>query len=127
MSGRTPFIIPKKDAKKILTEALNLSYKHHVDELDCSVSWARIRSKMTFDDVLDIGLNDQHTLYHFIYRDMSFLPQNYKEDGKNPNRNYWDVGLSTISLKKDYFIFIFLEEEDGFALAEKYNLKLRKQ
>lgn len=128
--SRTPYIIPKKQAEVILREALLLCRRHFVDELDCKKSFIRVKSELTFDEVLEIAFKCDKVLFNFIHRDMSFLPQEYlDDDGKNPNRNYWDVGLSTISSNeygKDFFIFIELEEDVGFELIKKYNLKQMK-
>ena len=95
----------------------------HTDELDCSKSCHRVDSDKTPEEVLQIGLSQKNTMYNFIFRDQYFLPQEYLDDeGKNPNRNYWDVGLCTIGNRPDYFLWIWLEEEDGMKLVEKYNL-----
>lgn len=103
------------------------NFECSIDELDCSKSFLREKSKKSFNEVLNIAISDEKALYNFIHRDMSFLPQNFlDEDGKNLNRNYWDIGLSTMRVGVNYFIFIKVEESDGFDLIKKYKLEESK-
>ncbi len=97
-----------------------MSYNTYVDQLDCKVSFCRQPTKKTVEEVIKIGLNKEtSTLFHFIYRDMSFLPQEYPQ-----NHDYWEIGLSTMGLTPDYFLWIRLNVDDGYKLVKKYGLQL---
>jgi hypothetical protein len=123
MNSRISYRMPPKKSQEIFAEAAKIARKIYIDELDCSKSMARTESSKNFQEVMDMVFVDgQRSHQVFIFRDQSFLPQEYlDETGKNPNRNYWDVGLSTFG-SPSYFIFIELEEQDGFDLAKKYKL-----
>jgi len=115
--------IPPEHAKVILSDAMECARRIFVDELDCSKSFRRVPSDKTPQEILDMGLNDSKTKYHCILRDLSFLPQEFKDnDGRNPNRNYWDVGLSTIGMTPEYFLWIELEEYVGYEFVKARKL-----
>ncbi len=117
---RIAYNFNKPIAAALLTDAIAISYATRVDQLDCSVSFARQPTKKTVEEVIAIGLHkDTSTLFNFIYRDMSFLPQEYPE-----NHNYWEIGFSTLCLTPDYFLWINLLPEDGYKLVKKYGLQL---
>jgi hypothetical protein len=101
----------KEIARQLLTEAMELSYSVKVDELDCSKSCCRVATDKTPIEVLEIGLNDKYTLYSFIYR------RNYGYP-----KDYFELGLSTMLMNPDYFLWIRLSIEDGNNLAKKYKL-----
>lgn len=125
MPVKPQYIIPRAIAREVLNDAISASYQVNVDQLDCAVSCARQPTDKTVKEVLEIGLSpDTKTLFNFIYRDQSFLPQEYKDkDGLNPNRDYFDVGFSTITEKPNYFLWIRLEVKEGYRLIEKYKLE----
>ncbi len=125
-NARTPYVLPAEKADSVFRDAMKLARAIYIDELDCSKSFSRISSNKTYDEIMEIA-EKYHSLYHFIYRDMSFLPQEFEDaNGLNLNRDYWDVGFTTISSKPDYFLFIELEIEDGFDLIKKYKLKEKR-
>ena len=127
MKIKPQYRIPFSKAKQVLEDALGLADKDSVriDKLNCSVSIFRERSTLTIQELFKKVFEEKVTThFHFIYRDMSFLPQNFIENGKNPNRNFWDVGLTTYTSPEDYFLFIDLEEDDGKKLISKFDLKL---
>ena len=110
----------------VFKDALKIARKVFIDELDCSKSFCRKRSNKTLEEMLEMA-KDRSLRHHFVFihRDQSFLPQDFIEDGKNPNRNYWDIGFSTRVGNPDYFLFIEVEEKDGFDIVEKHNLKVK--
>jgi len=119
MNNRKPYVFDRKIAKKLLPDAIKLARMVRVDELDCSVSFKRQKSNKTVDEMLTLCLDKSiKVLWHFIYRDQSFLPQEYLE-----NRDYWDVGFSTLTTGPSYFLWIELEVKDGYDLVKKYKLK----
>jgi len=80
------FKIPPAKAKKVLGEAISLSKKVLVDQLDCRVSFCRQPTDKTVEEILNMGLNEKPTHYHFIYRPK--LSEMFDE--------HFDVGLSTM-------------------------------
>ena len=125
MKIKKHYIIPLEKAESIFREAKEIARKWWIDELDCSKSFSRQPSQKTFEEMMEICKDDnikKHLTY--IYRDQYFLPQNeyFDDDGKDINRNYWDIGFITICLKPDHFLWIELEEEDGEKLIDKYQL-----
>ena len=102
----------KKIARKLLTDAMLLSDNIWTDELDCSKSFCRVESSKTPSEVLEIGLKDKHTFYSFIYR---------PEQGSQ--EEHFELGLSTMLMKPDYFLWIRLSIEDGLELTKKYKLE----
>lgn len=113
--SRTPYVIPKDKAREILELAISVALDVRVDQLDCSISWARQPTDKNIEEVLEIGLSKSNTHYNFIYRDMSVIT--------NSSEDYWDIGFSTIALKPDYFLWITLQPENGWEIVKKYNLQ----
>lgn len=114
----TTYRIPKDKEDQIFKEAIVAARKVKVDELNCDVSIYRKSSEKTVEEALQLRGENSY-LTHFIYRDRYFLPQEYPE-----NRNYWDVGFSTIGGGTHYFLWIELEKEEGFKLVEKFQLDI---
>lgn len=112
---RMPYKIPKSKREKILREAIKVASQVRVDQLDCSVSCARQPTDKTVEEVLKLGLNDAHTLYSFILR-----------AGQGMYEDYYDVGLSTIGVRPEYFLWIELSIDNGLALIKKFKLKERQ-
>lgn len=108
----------------VFEDAIKVARTINIDEIRGS-SFRRVPSNKTLSDMLEIA-KDRSLKNHFsfIYRDQSFLPFILK-DGKNKNRDFWDLGFNTMTNDPDYFLFIQLEVEDGFDIVEKHNLKLR--
>ena len=102
----------KEIAKQLLLEAMELSDFVTTDELDCSKSFHRIATNKTPIEVLEIGLSDKHTFYSFIFR-----------PAQGSQEEHFELGLSTMLLKPDYFLWIRLSIVDGNALAKKYKLE----
>ena len=107
------FKIPPAQAKEVLEEAISLS-RNVVDQLDCSVSFCRQETNKTIPEVLEMGLNGKRTHYHFIHRPKL---SEIKDD-------YFDIGLSTMFPGgTDYFLWIELDWDTGWNLANKYKLE----
>jgi hypothetical protein len=118
MNNRRPYKLTPSVAKKLLPEAINVAESVKVDQLDCSVSWRRQPTDKTIEEVLALGLSNPDTIYSFIYRDQSFLPQEYPE-----NCDYWDVGFRTDTPQAEYFLWIRLHIKSGEELVKKYDLE----
>lgn len=110
------FVIPKNKREQILREAVKVSKRTWTDQLDCSISWTRQPTDKTVEGVLALGLEHSHTHYTFILRDsMGGL--------RIP---CFEIGLSTIGMRPEYFLWIELSIENGVALIKKFKLKERK-
>jgi len=110
--------IPPSQTEIVLRSALMASYLTTVDQLDCSVSLHRKHTSKSVEEVLQLGLSNDNTLTNFIFKDMSFLPQEYPE-----NHSYWDVGITTMRPDITYFLWIRLLIEDGWAIVQEYGLQ----
>lgn len=106
------FKIPLPKAKQVLEAAMALSYRVWCDELDCSKGFARQPTNKTPQEVFEIGLKTPGTLYTFIRRDY-----------RGFEKEFFDVGLSTIGQAPNYFLWISLDIENGEKLIKKFKLK----
>lgn len=106
------YIIPHDKREIVIREALELSHWKTVEELDCTKSFARKPSSKTIEEVIEIGLNDSKTLFHFIYRHSAGF-----------HAASFDVGLSTMCRRPDYFLWISLTLAQGIKLIRRHNLK----
>lgn len=97
---------------EILDEAVTVSRKCFVDKLDCSKSFARENTDLTYEEAKPLF---EDKLLHFAFiQHKGFLDEN----------DYYDVGVSTQAGHPNYFIFFYISIEDGEKVAEKYNLEL---
>ena len=101
----------RKIARKLLEESILLSDNVLVDELDCSKSFHRTATSLSVKEVLDIGLKDKNTFYSFIHR-----------PAHGSQEEHFEIGLSTMLMKPDYFLWIRASIEDGLKLIKKYKL-----
>ena len=100
--------LPQDKIIELLREAKDLSYNWWVDILDCKVSFARQKIDMSFNDVLK--RIDKSTHFVFINRK------------GHPNREHrLEIGFRTME-DKDYFLFIYVDEEKKDYFIEKYGL-----
>lgn len=102
----------KEIARQLLLEAMELSKFVTADQLDCSKSCSQVATDKTPTEVLELGLNDKYTMYSFIYR------RDY-----GVGEEHFELGLSTMQMKPDYFLWIKLSIDGGNALAKKYKLE----
>ncbi len=94
---------------ELMREAKELAYEWWVDILDCSVSWARQRVEMKFDEILKKFDNECH--FFFIHR-RGFLKD---ED------DFIETGYRTMT-DPDYFLWINMKLEKLPYFVKKYNL-----
>lgn len=85
--------------------------KIYVQQLDCSISWARQSTDKTFDDIILISKQKKVVYNHFV-----FIHRNF-------DREYIEIGLST-DIDISYFIFIELPIEKLEEYIKLYNLQL---
>lgn len=116
--NRLPLKFPLHTREACLREAIKISHDVHCDQLDCSINIARQPTDKTPEQVLELGMDDRRTHYHFIRRD------GYPLDGPLYEDGYYDVGLSTMftGSPPDYFLWIKLTLEQGERMIEKYGI-----
>jgi len=104
-----------EDKINLLNDAKEKWYEYKIDKLDCSKSWARKSTKMTFKSMMKKLDNNCH--FVFIHRRGY---DNWKD--KKFFKTTWclEVGFST-SKSIAYFIYIKENKKDFF--IKKYNLK----
>jgi hypothetical protein len=105
------YILPE-NPEELIRECLNVATKSWVDQLDCSVSWARQRTNLTVEEVLKIALEDKRTFWSFIYREGGFIDETA----------HWEIGCRTISGEIDYFLWVELDFQVGNNIINKYHL-----
>ncbi len=93
----------------IINHAFVVKNNWHVDKLDCSVSWARQRIKMSFAEIMKKFGKGCH--FVIIHRFDSI-------DGE-----YGEVGFSTMSGKESYYLWIFLTVVELDKLVKQYKLQ----
>lgn len=112
---RHPYRIPAEKAEAVMRAAMAVSTKVWTDELDCSKDWSRVRSEKTPDEVIAIGLKAKNTLWSFIHR-----------EAMCGDEAYFDIGLSTIGLKPEYFLWIHVPVSKGVKIIEDFSLSSRE-
>ena len=110
-----------KDKIRFLKDSVSKSYKVNIDELDCNVSCARKKSKVSINKIFEIIKGNEklsHPFYNFIIR-------NPFTDNDKP---YIEVGIriTEISNKKDIFLFINIKLDKLDYFVKKYNLRVYK-
>ena len=104
----------KQEKLKLINECKELSYKFNLDELDCSKSFARVRTNKSYEEILEM-INDRKFVHWYFGAKTDFIE----------HKNYIDVGLCVTDFDGvDYFIFLYLETKHLDDLIKKYNLKL---
>ena len=107
--------------REICIEAKKVCFEWWVDKLDCSKSVARQNIEMSFEDILKKLTDDCH--FVFIYR------RGY-ENWKNNKyfKHTWsiEIGFCTMGKGVDYFLFIYMKEEEKDIFINKYVLEQRK-
>lgn len=107
------FKLPRNKAEKVIHEAIALSKSIIVDELDCSKSFRRQPTTKSVAEVFLMGVRNKDTMWNFIIR----------------NRKWndlisTDIGFSTMPIHGvSYFLWINLEIDAAYKLAEKHKLK----
>lgn len=93
----------------IIKDSIDVSYDYHIDILDCSKSWARKRSELTLDEIME-KLDDK-VHFVFIEREDYFTKEKHGE-----------VGFATVK-DPSHFLFIYMDVIELNKLKDKYNLK----
>jgi hypothetical protein len=94
----------------IIKDCKEICFHWWTDKLDCSVSWARQRIDLTFEEIMAKFDNSAH----FVVIDRKFHMLDEKK--------HFEIGFSATSVI-DYFLFIWVEDEKMQTIIEKYNLK----
>jgi len=98
-----------KTKNSIIQDSIDVCNEYQIDILDCNVSWARQRSDLTLDEIMEKLNDDCH--FVFIEREDYFSKEKHGE-----------VGFSTLK-DPSYFLFIFMDIQELNKLKDKYNLK----
>lgn len=119
-----------KTIKKAIFEAKELALNIFIERKD--ENYTRIKDNISFDEIIEIFEREEQKSENrmhwvFIKRSPENNPYGHiveKEDGTFDNyTTYYEIGGCTLLLHKDYFLSIYLREEDGDKLVKKYNLK----
>jgi hypothetical protein len=102
-----------QDKKAFMADCISNSYLVLCDELDCSKSWARVRSDKTSDEILDLIDDSDFVHYVFIVDVMDFVGGD----------KFINTGLRVSSDSVDYFIFAHINIELLDYFVKKYDLK----
>ena len=105
--------LSKKNKVALIKDAIKLAHYKEVDQLDCSVSFARQPTDKTIEEVFQIGIKNKCTHYNFIYRE----PLCGEEE-------YFDVGFATMGLHPEYFLWLRLDINVAQELIDKYKLEI---
>ncbi len=84
-----------------------------LNELDCSKSFSRTSTEISYEQICDIAKNDKFVHIVFIVRNYDFLDR----------PTYIEIGLRTSKNSIDYFTFIELPIDRLEYYINKYNLK----
>ena len=95
--------------KSVINDSIDVSYDYHIDILDCNISWARKRSDLTLDEVMEKVTDDTH--FVFIEREDYFTKEKHGE-----------VGFATLK-SPSHYLFIYMKLDELNKLKDKYNLK----
>lgn len=104
--------------KNLLKEMRDRSIDWHVDILNCSISWARRKIEMKFEEILDKLLDDSH--FVFIHR------KGFKDAKGNPLPGEYllEAGFSTMDYNPDtYYLWIYCDSKEIPYFVDKYDLK----
>jgi len=107
-----------RDKSKFLKDCISKAFRVKVDELDCKISFRRMPTKKSADDIIKMAKENEkagHCFHVFIIRNYVF--------GKEP---YIEAGVSTNKpLEKEYFIFIYIKLDKLDYFVKKYKLSRR--
>lgn len=126
---RDDFYKLTENYETIIRECKELSLNIFIERKDNK--YIRQREDISFEDILQIFLSNLDRM-HWVF--IKRKPQNnpfghhvQQKDGSwEKFDTYYEIGGCTMahSSGRDYFLYIYLTEEDGDNLVEKYNLKL---
>lgn len=100
-----------------IRDCLSLDNSTLIESLDCHESIFRVkREDLSIQDALGIIFDSSFKCFSFVLR-KGFSCHKF---GENP---YWEFCASGMKDSVEYFFWIEVEEENGYKLVEKYNLK----
>lgn len=102
---------------QILEDAYQVCYNYHVDKLETG-NVQRQRTDMTFNQIFNSF--DENCHFVVIYR------RGFDDDNQFMGRPSWkgEIGFTTMNPGNDnYFLFIYLTEDQLFDLVDKFELK----
>jgi hypothetical protein len=106
--------VPEDQAGQFIEDCLGLEHRLFIEKLNCKESFIRQKSDLTLDEARDLIFNSSIKYFSFILR---------KSFSKNPKGDfYWEFCGSNLTEHGEDFLWIEVEEEDGYKLVEKYNL-----
>ena len=89
------------------------AYHTEINQLDCSVSFARTSCNLSFDEILSM-IDDK---IHFVVIDRGAWGCPFLE-----NREHFEIGFRTMTSPIDYFLFICVESVRMDSVVERYGL-----
>lgn len=126
---RDDFYRLTKDQEAIMRECKELALNFRIERKDNM--YIRQREDISFDDILKI-FSDNSDRMHWVF--IKRKPENNyvghhvkQEDGSfKKYSTYYEVGGCTMGHQsgRDYFLFVYLTEEDGDSIVSKYGLNL---
>jgi len=108
----TSYTLLPAQAEQVIRAAMAICDRQWVDVLDCSVSFARQRSSKSPEDLLAVALAEPRTFWSFIFRGAM---------GREPA--FAELGCRTTMNGKDYFLWVILPPEAGWALVRQFSLE----
>ena len=105
--------LSRRELVSLCRECKELAYHTEINQLDCSVSFARTSCDLSFDETL--SMIDEKT--HFVVIDRGTRGCPLLE-----NREHFEVGFRTMTDPTDYFLFIYVESARMGSVVEKYRL-----
>jgi len=112
--------LSKAEKMTLLHDAIDLSLCYNIDELDCSKSFARVASKLTLDKFCNKIDTSKFIYWVFIHRKSGFplvINGAFVEMS-----SYYEFGIRLGDNQIDYFIFVYMNIENGGKLVNKYEL-----
>jgi hypothetical protein len=107
--------VPEDQAGQFIEDCLKLDHKIRIEKLNCKKSFLREKSELTLEEARNLVLNSAVKNFSFILR------RGFGID-LDLNKKHWEFCASNMLNGEENFIWIEVEEEDGYKLVEKYNL-----
>ena len=115
MSNRTAYEINSKNGEAIIRYCIPIAKSVRHGVLDCKKSWARESTDKSWEEILEMAVQEGNAYWTFIHMNIVFMGGN----------GFYDVGIATMN-SPSYFIFIDLEVEVGEKVIKEFNLKLKE-
>jgi len=112
--------LPKTNKMTLLYDSIDLSLCYNIDELDCSKSFSRVASMLTLDEFCNKIDSSNFIYWVFIHRKSGFplvINGAFVEMS-----SYYEFGIRLVDNQIDYFIFVYMNIENGERLVNKYKL-----